>query len=251
MGAYAVQELGVMHSRNSTNQDITNQIFADAPYNAFYVSTSTAESYRRLYAYAASIYPLGISEAILATWYMADLRDILHGATTTPEGIAKVTQIKKALAAADADVQRVNGDPVASIDIPSIETYEGNAEVYLASVGAIDPGKVENTFQSALHFMNAVGAPSGEMTNVYYAAFLYNTYGMKRLADIKQLLAPFSTSNSDGIFPASKAALISLINPTTPGTKIQRLWMINLAQVDPDFKTYLLAIGWPGGEFVQ
>ncbi|HVM73617.1 MAG TPA: hypothetical protein VMU13_01925 [Candidatus Paceibacterota bacterium] len=248
MQAYALQELGTIHYDNLQDNSITKEIFTGDPYSSFYSATSSPEkAYENLDAYAASIYPLGIVESRLAMAYVGELRDDLHYATSTLQGAAKVNQIKQAVRAANAYIDSVKDDPVASIDTSTVYAYNGAALADLAVAGAADPQQAEDAFKSAIQFTAARGLPPGESTNVMYAVFLQSMYGKSRIADIDQVLAPFSSSSPTSTKPAAQNFLISV-----RADPLEIFWhkpIIKLANIDPSFKDYLISIGWQASDF--
>ena len=247
--AYAVQELGQIHSNNLSNPSINELIFSDPPYSSFVSSTSSVSTaYHLLYEYAGSIYPLGITESQLAIWDARNIQTQYNSGTTTPQGIAELVKINQELAAADADIQRTKNDPVAAGAIPEILVNEGTAYGLLAQMGVADADQGEQTFQEGMQYEAVDGDKPGDLIRYYYAAFLYNIYGSSKEAQITDLLAPFSVGNDANIYPAASTYLASIDHHSGLYTRTQT---INLARLDRAFKAYLISLGWSNQDFIQ
>lgn len=244
--AYALQDMGYMHYQyHSGNQaqTIFDAIFSDTPYSDFKkkAGSDSGLAYRYLFEYATSFYPLAYSEARIAVWYSNNLVGSLGGATTTQAGGSNLAAVRLALQRADADVQRTKDASDTSMWIPPVLQLEGVALGQLANVGAADPTQVEAYFQQGLLWEKKEQYKPGSFTTYDYALFLAKQYGNKRVKDIQNLLSVFNSSNTSNINPS----VIAYFKPAAGGASsmLSKNFAL-LAGLDPDFKTFLMSLGW-------
>ncbi len=246
--AYAVQEIGTIYLTYPDQQAIVNETFKDTPYSLFLSSSDNdvALAYRKLYQYAASMYPLGMSESKIAQWYSNHLRNELSSATTTSEGKSDLASIQDALKASDADIQRMRQDAIEANDIQGVYMREGLVHQDLAAMGVESPDVADATFKQALNSA-AVASTKVNFLNIYYAAFLADQFGSSRLSDITQLLSVYSATNTANIHPAIPP-LLAAARSATSMTSTKKTLM-QLGQLDPAFKSYLISLGWHASDF--
>jgi tetratricopeptide (TPR) repeat protein len=251
--ANAVQEIGLIYSIYSTAVDagtreqILAETFKDAPYDSFKDGNSVNVAYTKLYEYAASIYPVGVSEARIASGYTGELLNTLKGATTTPEGKAYAAIIRQSLAAADADIQRMKSIPGEAVLVPATFVREGAVLGRLATIGAATAKEAEPYFRAGLAYDSALGNKPGSFNTFNYAAFLVDQYGMARSADIQTLLAVFNVDTKAAVYLDIARFLDSArTDATLAHTKQDARTM---ARISPSFKTYLLSLGWKASDF--
>lgn len=253
MHAYVIQTLANTHHYDITDDAITSQIFSTPPYSSFGPSATTtvSEAYRNLYAYAASFYPLGVSETRVAEWYAYDLFTTLQSATTSPEGVQYLSIINTSLANADTDIQRIQSDPVAAQDSPEIWAREGEIDAYLTAMGIDRTQDMEQVFQQAANY-DAVFHPAAGPVEIYHGIALAILYdgSASSSAEISSVLSVFTPSNNSNLNQYVVSELTAARLPDPEFTPLRDA-LIKLAGIDSSFKTYLISIGWQESDFFQ
>lgn len=249
--AYAVQEIGLMHHTYygaDAVPAIIQATFTGDPYASFKQGSNYEASYLKLFQYAAGIYPLATAESYVAYGYAKDLQG-LQGATTTAAGQSDVLQIAAALRAAKADLPRLMANPYEASYAPDTLSREATAEWYLVAYGV--PGysdsEIESLYMRSMGLLSAAGGKPGSFIAWKYAVFLDRAYGKSRAADILKLLAPFSVSSVDKIDPLVAVFLKQL--PSNTAMAQERELTKLLGELDPDFKSYLISLGWHASDF--
>jgi tetratricopeptide (TPR) repeat protein len=247
--AYAVQEIGFMniYTTGEIHQLVFVETFKDAPYSSFKESENLNMTYTKLFEYATNIYPLGYSESYVAYGYSGEILNSLHRATTTSEAIEYISLTKQALQAADMDIKRMRAVPGEQGIVPVALAWQGVALSRLASVGVVDPKQAEPYFKESVTYGAALGDRPGNFNAFNYAAFLVYHYGNARVEDIKNLLLPFRVNNDTQIYPQVTNFYKTVrADKSLQGDKKQ---IISMAQIDPNFKEYLISLGWKKADF--
>jgi len=250
--AASVQDIGLMYytySGSATLQTIASETFKDSPYNSFTEGNSLNVAYIKLFEYAASIYPLANSEVRIAYGYANELLDTLKSATTTPQGKEYVSIIIQSLQATDRDLMRMKNVPEERALIPEILVREGKTFDRLATLGVVGSQQAEPYFKRGVEYAASLGTKPGSFHALNYALFLADRYGSARSADIKNLLTPFRVGNDAAIY-SIVTAFYKNIRSASSSDKNRKLIII-LGQMDPDFKTYLISLGWKQTDFVK
>lgn len=248
--AASVQQIGLMfftYYGAGAQQTILTETFKDAPYNTFNTTGSTNLAYTKLFEYAASIYPLAGSEVRIAYGYTNELIDTLQSATTTPQGKAYLALIQESLKATDADLGRMFRITVEHNLIPEILVREGTTYDRLFTLGVESAGVAEPYFKQAVPYSLYIGSKPGTFIPLNYGIFLTKRYGTERAADITTLLAPFKVGNGAQI---SSTVVAYLKAARTSSTAVkERPLLVKMGQMVPDFKTYLVSLGWKASDF--
>lgn len=248
--AISVQEIGAMYNVYTdvnNRQIILAETFKDSPYDSFKRDTNLNMMYTKLFEYAASLYPLGYSEAFVAYGYAAEIGTALHEATTTPQGMAYISLIRQSVQAADVDIQRMKSIPGEAVLVPTALIRQGITQALLVAVGAADPQQAELYFKSGVAYDTVLGNKPGNLNTYVYAGFLAHQYGNKRSEDIKTLLRPFRIGNDAQVYPNVVDFYKIVRTDATLTRDKQRL--VQLGRIDPDFKAYLIALGWKASDF--
>jgi tetratricopeptide (TPR) repeat protein len=248
--AYAAFEIGSIYTTYVNKSAIVAQTFTDMPYSSFLSSSHNDVSlaYRKLFEYAAGIYPLANAEVRIAYWYADDLRIAQHGATTTPEGVLTLSTIIQDLHSADQDIERVKTNPIESADLPDIYMREGLVYANLSAVGAAERSQAEVLYQKSLVATAAADMPVA-FANFYYADFLLTQEGSTKLADIQRILAVYATTSASKLHPAVPTLFAAARTDTSSSSLAMKISMVRLANIDPSFKTYLESLGWHANDF--
>ncbi len=245
--AYAVQEIGTIYSTYTDRSAIAAETFTGDPYQSFLTNNDTALAYRKLYDYAVSMYPLGMSEVRIAQWYAGDLASTLQGATTTTQGKAYLATIQQSLLKANADSARMQKDAIEATDIPGILMREGLVYQILAHLDVASSQQADSVFKQALTYSVVTGTQTNFL-QFYYARFLYEAYGPSRISDITQLLSVYSADKAASIHPAVPA--IFLAARADNSFSSLRPGLVQLGTVDLSFKAYLIYLGWHDSDFL-
>lgn len=220
--------------------------FQDEPFASMYVATSTSLSYRHLFEYASSLYPIGLSESTLASLYAGDVVR-LYAASSSPSAQivnVKMNLINQKFVSIDMDMIRMKADPNATFDIPETLQWEGLAKSQLSQLGKWPALDTEDTFKSAITMSaQQLGRPmTGSV--LYYAEFLANMYGNKRATDIQADLAYIY----NGGYTKDDDIAIYLRNEESNYFN-RKASFVKLATIDPKFKAYLISLGWKTSDF--
>lgn len=250
--AFSIEEIVYMHYSYFTPEaraTIDAEVFQGEPYDSFQKGNKTNVAYTKLLEYGTGIYPLPYSEARLARNYSTTLVDDLGGATTTPQGKAYVTLIKKSVELADAGLPNVRVLNNKAAYSQRVLSQEGVALGNLASLGVIDAKDAEKYFIEGLSYNTASRSLPGNSFAYNYASFLLTAYGKSRINDIKTMLAPFKVGNEAEI--TKSASDLFKVARTDSSLSKDRKKIIHLAQVDGDFEKYLISLGWEQADFAN
>jgi len=243
--AYAAQEIGLIYyGLTGADRDaVAAETFREPPFSAFKEGDDLNLAYRKVFEYAANIYPLGGAEARIAYWY-ADHIVSDEVERNSGQMLAEIAIVKQSIAKADADIERTINDPGAMAYIPGTYSLEARALTKLASVGAASNADAEALFQKSVNFADALGRYATDRFR--YAEFLATVYGEERKGDIQQLLSTYRSTN-DRLF----ASTVNLFKGSRqdPALADDKEALILLGQLDPGFKTYLISLGWYEADF--
>jgi hypothetical protein len=114
----------------------------------------------------------------------------------------------------------------------------------LQQVGDTSFGDAGQAFQTVLTAYDSQNADDSSV-RLQYAYFLADTYGAPRASDIVSILAPVTkdTNKTDAIPQNVLKGYIGA--PVTP----LKSTLVLLSTLDPDFKTYLVSLGWTSADF--
>lgn len=250
MRAYAVEYMGRQYYA-ALNPAVTNEIFKDDPYKSFFVSNDPALSYRHLFEYGSSFYPLAESELYIADWYASHITALYETSSSSPEIATDMAIINKDFKNADADIERTKNDPNASQLIPEALMRKAITLSKLAYIGMASSTTVESAFKTALIAYGGLGSTSGfdGPVRYYYALFLAHKYGTSRLADIEALLKPLYTDPGHNQFMMTTFLRnIRTLNVQNPDRFRDVQY---LARFDPGFKSFLVSLGWKQADFTK
>ena len=230
--AHAAQNLAHMYYRFG-DPVITKEIFKSYPYKRFFDEKRVVRSYRKLFDYAASIYPLALAEMYSAEWYANQL---LAGTTTRPEYKAI---IQEKLRLAEKDLESVRND--ASQRNTFIEALERRAVVLgkMRRTGDMSFADPDAAFKELLQYHATFRIRYDGTARLQYAYYLAYAYGEDRAADIQDVLAPLvAAPNGRGV----------IVDAFLKNERLNRLGMrstlARLASIDPSFKGLLVSLGW-------
>lgn len=245
MRAYSVQAISMLYYAG-LDDSLTPEIFKGEPYKSFFVPGDTDLSYRQLFEYGSSFYPLAISELYIAGWYANSILDLYKTAPSSPQIAKYNTIIEEKFKNAMADIERIKPDPNENPIVPLAFLREAVVRGKLSYAGLTSPEQAEAAYKTALTTYEGFGLPAGTdgYARYYYALFLATTYGNKRATDIQTLLNPLYTAPGH-----SQYAIVSFFKNARMGDiRIKRTFQ-DLARFDPGFKAYLTSLGWKETDF--
>lgn len=234
--AYAVQAMGQAYYAFN-DPAITAEIFKDSPYKEMSAPGNVRLSYRKLFEYASSFYPLGIPETRVAQWYAQELADA--GPSVDPALREEYKNIiRQKLDRADADIVRTTEQPERGASYqPEILTRKAYILGMLSVSGDESLGDPGAAFAKALERAK-ISLDSEAQAKYYYAVFLSSKYGNTRSADIQNLLRDFYATNR-----YEKTGIVRFIR-NEADDKVKEKNVLILAENDPEFKNWLVLLGW-------
>lgn len=242
--AYAVQNLGRMY-RATRDPRVTTEIFKDAPFASMRVDNNDDRSYRRLFEYGSSLYPLGLLELYIANSYITEAT-ANHFSGEALKQVVTLAQQK--FANADKEVARMSLSP--NNELHLISEVLNNKAITLDKLKAIDQSvtaqRVESAYIQTMNAYATAGASFGDdfYTRISYAGFLAREYGEKRASDIASLLSPLPTLKDQ--LKTREAYLINARN-----NPAQRANLVLLGQLDESFRSLLISLGWHDEDFAR
>ncbi len=244
--AYAIQKMArFFHS--TFDPAITQEIFNKPPFKALFVSGNTILSYQNLFEYGAHIYPLPVTELYLANMYAEHIGALYKaGATATSTSVVsdmKIIKDKFTLAGASLS----STTPKQREVLPPFTLLRKAITLgTLSHLKLASSSYAERSFKTALtaydQFGNATSTGKDAKARYQYAAFLATTYGSARASDIQKIMTPLYTETSYTKSPITvffKNAHGTLATQIGAQKNIQ-----DIASNDPDFKAYLITLGW-------
>lgn len=243
--AYAVQAIALLYN-TTIDRSLTSEIFSDQPYKSFVVPGDDLLSYRHLYEYASSFYPLALPETYIAFWYARHLTTLSTISSTSPQVVSDMAIIKLKLKNADVDIERTRNDPNANGVIPDVLAHKAFTVGALASIGLWSPTDAETAYKLAIATFASFGSPVGSdgYARYFYASFLAHTYGSKRIADIETLLKPLYTDPAH-----SQYVTTSFFKNVRDKNDYLKKDVQGIARIDSGFKSFLVSLGWKSSDF--
>lgn len=236
--AYAVQQLG-FYLLDSVKSGYVAEIFSTEPFASLNSAEDRELTKRNIFAYASSIYPLAISEYMVATWHAGEARR-LSSSTSAVDIATKnehIALIKQKIVNAERELQRMENDENEQEFVA--EAYKRRALLIgsLSRMGEATVADADAAYTKALNVYTARGGGADGYMRFFYAQFLANTPG--RTEQMKRTLAPLY--ENPVYFNTSIATFFA-------GEKTNRLkqkaGIVQLAQEDGRFAEYLKSLGW-------
>lgn len=239
--AYAVQRLGIMYNTYGyTHPEIVEETFKDEPYASLREGDDLALSYRRIFEYASSFFPLGVAESRIADWYANEMLRVRESASQE-EISALVAQVRSHLQKAENDIERIRNDPNASGDVPAILVRKGEILYKLSQVGEATLDEAEGSFRRGLQLAVLSGPEPGRdgYPRFHFASFLERAYGTERAADIRTILGPLYTESSNADTP-----VMDFLRSQRNANTWMNVSLRGMAEIDPEFRRLLISLGW-------
>src|SRR3989338_1483190 len=245
--AYAVFNMADLFYSTS-DPEITKAIFSDEKY-AKYKKSNDLTSYRRLAEYAASLYPIAFAELRIAQWHASHIERLLKQQTPDKAEIERSTAIiHERMEKADRDIARIaQQHDNYFVDIPRIFLLRAQIISKQERVGNTSFGTTEDAFMRALDAYVQYGKPGSDgYARFYYSSALQKKYGKERQKEIQTLLAPLYTGTvyeNTPVMTYFKNERANLLG--------SKSLIIQVAGLDPDFKSMLRSLGWTEEDFVR
>lgn len=236
--AYAIEYMGRLFYTKH-DRAITEAIFADSPYSGL-KNTNPEVSYRKLFEYASSFYPLAISEFRIAKWYADEIVNL------EKEGLSEEEKNKIEIYKNVIIEHLKNGND----DLPRAENIDysyylsalNRKASLLASLDlsqSASLGSAEPAFKEVLEKTAEKSKGKEAFVRFNYAIYLARKFGGERTGDIKSLLSPLYQSNA-----YKHSDLFELLtNEKNTDTRTHKNIEL-LAGIDPEFKLFLASPGW-------
>lgn len=247
--AYAAQFLGqlLFSVRPSAEKEyISKEIFKDSPYKELASTTDDSVSYRNLFDYASSIYPLALSELRSAYWYADKIFTLKQKSVLSTDDKEKIKEylvvVSQKIKLADADISRVKQTENEDMVLPVSFIRKALVNTRILQAGETYDGMImpENVYEEAISYLSTKGETNNEATVRYsYAIYLANRYGKDKGGQVKSLIGDFynserfATSSVMNVFRDEKA------NDDVTNKNIRLI-----ASIDSGFKEFLGEKGW-------
>lgn len=244
--AYAVLHTGLAYYM-TLDPSLDNQIFEGEPFRHLRVPDDTQLSYRKLFEYGSSLYPLALTELYIAQWYAEEIGLAAYIKKPLPDELqsAYLTQIEGRLQNAERDIERTRNDANANALIPPALQVKANTLGLLWLAGLKSEQEVTSAYDQALQLYSVLTYPGQDgFTRLWYAMFLTQADAQKHARKISELINPISANPVYATAPIAKylKALANVDGLTRAG-------VIRLADNNLSFKRYLIANGWNEKDF--
>ncbi|MDO8514304.1 MAG: hypothetical protein Q7S50_02050 [bacterium] len=235
--ASAVQRMAWMFYRYGDPR-ITEEIFKDEPYSDFVVKGDSSLTYRHLFEYATSLYPLALSELYIANWYSSQLA---KDPVSHPE---YKEIIRQKIKLADSNLDQIRGDSTQAYML--VYSLERRAIIVgrMTQLGDTSFGDPEKDFADLLNLFSVYHLQYDATTRFQYAVYLARTFGTVRSTDIRDILAPL---NED--YEAHGISFASFLRNERENRLGAKNNVILLASIDPKFKQLVISLGWTEADF--
>lgn len=246
--AYATEQLGVLYA-SVPAPEVSSAIFANPPYSSLYVSTSTNLTTRRLFQYATTIYPLPVSQYYIANTYLNAIFNLGLPGATSAAAKAQLSSLEQEAAssfeAADASLASVSGNPPTPNYVFTAQLIRAVDLGKFQQVGTTTLGDADQAFQSLLSSYASQNLTADGAVRLQYAYFLANVYGTASSTSIQSVLAPVvsDSTHRGALVGPSLAAQANLFSSQAHKN------LVLLSSLDPQFKQFLVSLGWTSADF--
>lgn len=239
---------------SSVSREAREIITNSEPYSSFAQGNDIRALRKNLLDYGKLIYSLAGIEIKLAALHAQDLFELSQQVSQTDNDSlkkARIEQEKKLItqtidnAALRLQVQ-TNDAPNLKVYIPENLLFKAIAAQYFFWATNSSPfGEPEALYKDALKASDENYKPHRPLIEYHYAVFLASIKDEKRYQDIKNLLLPYGKPE------ASKAYMTGVFRKEKDNIIGEKKNLVLLANIDPQFKTYLLGLGWTEADFLQ
>ena len=241
--ANAIEEIA-HHYHKTRDPEITRVISFAEPYRSMFLrAADERDAYNLIFEYAASLYPLPVSEFRTAQMYAEEIlslnrspnRDRERRETLTDQYLDK---IRESIARAETEL-RSHPDRYER-DIPSILLRKAELAGTLIRAGYDFIGDTEILYEEAL----SAAADNKDLAGfvvVHHSRFLAHTAPEERKEDIVTLASRFYASSE---YEGSN--ILTFFKNAKDDPELNNRGTLRVADVDPKFKEFLRTrFGWP------
>jgi tetratricopeptide (TPR) repeat protein len=221
---------------------VNRDIFSDEPFKTLWVNNDPALTLRRVHEYAVSIHPIATSLLNASSWYSSRLADPRLSQAMPAETAAEyVSKVKSNVALADIDIARMEADGTMLVDLRAALLARALVLGDLERYGDTSLGDADAAFSKAIGVYEGTYGEDG-IARYYYAVFLAQIGGSSKKEEIHGLLAPLST-------PAYANSFVRPLLQNARTVAFYRQFPALIASIDPDFKAFLMTLGWTAADF--
>src|SRR6185436_9393418 len=208
-------------------------------------------SYRKLYEYAASIYPVAEAQIEIARWYARRLLASKGAATSSNQRLSDSTVLEdkniigQRLSSANEYIDRLKTQP------DSVGGQIADAMLHKADVlgtlnlyGSSDFGNAEDVYKGLLTgAFGPIQIPGGDTLVRYkYAVYLTRSQGASAADQIKNILNPLYAVPMN----VNEPAFLFLQHALSPQNAVRAPLIVT---IDPRLKSFLMQLGWRDTDF--
>jgi len=254
--AYAVQKMALMY-RQYWDPVITDEVFKHPVFAPMLVQDDPTLSYRRLFEYATTLYPLALSEFYVADWYADDALyakfQVRNGSIEKSVANVRVGEDKaviwERILAGNQHIRLVQDGVVSDESIYAALERRAAVIGKMQRLGDNSFGDAEAEFKNLLAKYESDGIMTDGTVRLQYAIFLARMYKDVRVADIQAILSPIydsPTYRSPSLGTAMKA-----LKDVPSGESATKAAVAYIAGLDPEFKKFLSSLGWDDTDFAE
>lgn len=239
--AAAVEEIAGIYARGIP--DLNDQIFKDEPFTSLLDANGVDITLRHLHEYAASIYPIAVPELWIAQWYAYQLPHVDATSRLSPDTIRDYkVRVAQSLSAADSDISYMQRNGTMDADLRYALLMRAIVTGMLFRKGDISFGDVHAQFANVTDMYAQIGQGYDCPPRYHYALFLAQTYGTDKKTDIQVVLEPLS---EEAYAQTGSCSFLQEARDSGYYRQFPKL----IANIDADFKSYLMTLGWTEADF--
>ncbi len=246
--AYSVYRLGRMYLLEPRDETFTAIFSASEPYHSFLVEGDRSATLKNLHEYAISLYPLALPELYSASWYADQLIAAKQNKISLTQELKDryLTIIRQRIALAKVDIDRIIKDPNENSLVALTLTQNAHVLSQLYVVGEETEQSAIDSYERALALATVYNKPGEDgFTRLRYAIFLMHIGGDANIQKSSGILTPLYSE-------ASTKSRVKTYLKLLPGVSIyssEYPEIIKLAKSNPNFKRFLVNIGWSSATF--
>lgn len=235
--AYAINEMATFYFHDF-NEEITSEIFKDAPYSSMFISNNIKASYNNLYKYSVSIQPTAQAELRIARYLAEEL--ISNNDTASIDREKTVLEIRDRIVSANKDLERIVNKDRNSASVTFF--LLGQVLSMLERLGASAGISPESAFDSALTYANEKKDPLNYIPPISYS-YAIHLATVSQNKDAEKILRLMKNVYEYPQFNKSSLYKRLLQYKDSPNS-IDYQNAVAISKIDTGFKNFLVSIGW-------
>lgn len=235
--AYAINEMATFYFHDF-NEEITSEIFKDAPYSSMFISNNIKASYNNLYKYSVSIQPTAQAELRIARYLAEEL--ISNNDTASIDREKTVLEIRDRIVSANKDLERIVSKDRNSASVTFF--LLGQVLSMLERLGASAGISPESAFDSALTYANEKKDPLNYIPPISYS-YAIHLATVSQNKDAEKILRLMKNVYEYPQFNKSSLYKRLLQYKDSPNS-IDYQNAVAISKMDTGFKNFLVSIGW-------